>query len=251
MENGNQAIAVKDLRKSFGEQMVLNGIHLQVASGETLAILGRSGMGKSVFLKLLIGLQKPDSGSVQVEGQEITGLKLEQLNEIRKRIGFLFQQAALYDSMTVEENVAFPLRRLGQMSPAEQKDRVRDLLSRVGMERHMEKMPSEISGGMQKRAGLARALALDPCILLLDEPTAELDPITAAEIEDLILKLGEQRHMTSVVVTHDVHCVRTIADRSALLHQGNILIEGTFEDLQKSEDPLVSQFIREEALQTI
>jgi phospholipid/cholesterol/gamma-HCH transport system ATP-binding protein len=251
MEDGKTVITVRDLKKSFGEQKVLNGIHLQVAGGETLAILGRSGTGKSVFLKLLIGLQKPDSGSIRIEDQEITGLELDRLNEIRKKIGFLFQQAALYDSMTIAENVAFPLKRHGHLSPAEQKDRVRDLLSRVDMERDMAKMPSEISGGMQKRVGLARALALDPEILLLDEPTAELDPITAGEIEDLILKLREQRQMASVVVTHDMHCVRAISNRLALLHEGNILVEGTIEEVQRSENPIVGQFIREEALQTI
>ncbi|HLY61708.1 MAG TPA: ATP-binding cassette domain-containing protein [Terriglobia bacterium] len=251
MEYGKPAIDVRNLRKSFAEQMVLNGVDLQVAGGETLAILGRSGMGKSVFLKLLIGLQKPDSGSIRIGDQEITSLDLDQLNVIRKKIGFLFQQAALYDSMSIEENVAFPLKRHGKLSPAELKDRVSDLLSRVDMAHHLAKMPSEISGGMQKRVGLARALALDPDILLLDEPTAELDPITAGEIEDLILKLREQRSMTSVVVTHDIHCVRAISTRLALLHEGNILAEGTLKEVQRSPNPLVGQFIKEEALQTI
>lgn len=251
MEDGKTVITVRDLRKSFGEQRVLNGIHLQVVGGETLAIAGRSGTGKSVFLKLLIGLQRPDSGSIRIQGQEITGLDLDHLNQIRKKIGFLFQQAALYDSMTIAENVAFPLKRHGHLSPAELTDRVRDLLSRVDMEPHMAKKPSEISGGMQKRVGLARALALDPEILLLDEPTAELDPITAGEIEDLILKLREQHLMASVVVTHDMHCVRAISNRLALLHEGNILAEGTIEEVQGSANPIVGKFIREEALQTI
>src|SRR6201993_3721659 len=201
-------VQVRSLRKSFGEQTVLNGINLEVAHGETLSVLGRSGTGKSVLLKLIIGLHKPDSGSIRVHGQEITGLPLKPLNETRKKVGFLFQQAALYDSLTVEENVAFPLRRHPKISDDERKERVRELLTSVGMDQDAHKMPAEISGGMQKRWGLARALALAPDILLFDEPTAGLDPITAAEIDDLILRLQKERKMTSVIVTHDIHGAR-------------------------------------------
>jgi len=251
MENlqnsGGPAIAVKDLRKSFGGQKVLNGVNLQVARGETLAILGQSGTGKSVFLKLLIGLLKPDSGSIEVAGKELKGVEMGKLNEIRRKVGFLFQQSALYDSLSVEENVAFPLARNSPMALNEQKDRVKNLLSQVGMESEGRKMPSEISGGMQKRVGLARALALQPDILLCDEPTAGLDPITAREIEDLILKLQKERQMASVVVTHDLRGAKIISNRLAVLHQGNILIEGTFEDLQKSHDSFVSRFMAEGA----
>ena len=167
-------------------------------------MLGRSGTGKSVLLRLIIGLEKPDSGSVRIHGQDIAGLALDQLGEIRKKMGFLFQHAALYDSLTVEQNVAFPLQHhKKKMSKSEQGDRVKELLAEVGMEGDLEKMPSDISGGMQKRVGLARALALEPDILLLDEPTAGLDPISAAEIDDLVLKLQEEHHMASIVVTHD------------------------------------------------
>jgi phospholipid/cholesterol/gamma-HCH transport system ATP-binding protein len=247
MENDEMAITVRELRKSFGDQTVLNGVNLKVARGETVAILGRSGTGKSVLLKLLIGLQKPDAGSIQFGANEITALNMDQLNEIRKKVGFLFQQAALYDSLTVGENVAFPLAHHGNLPPEELKDRVRELLSQVGMERETGKLPSEISGGMQKRVGLARALALDPEILLCDEPTSGLDPITAGEIEDLILRLQEERKITSLVVTHDLRASRTISRHLAILHQGNILIEGTFEDLKKSQDSFVSRFMREEA----
>jgi phospholipid/cholesterol/gamma-HCH transport system ATP-binding protein len=236
-------VQVRSLSKSFGEQMVLNGISLEVAQGETFSVLGRSGTGKSVLLKLIIGLHKPDSGSIRVRGQEVTNLPLKPLSEVRKKLGFLFQQAALYDSLTVEENVAFPLRRHSKMSDDERNERVRELLTSVGMDQDAHKMPAEISGGMQKRVGLARALALEPEILLFDEPTAGLDPITAAEIDDLILRLQKERNMTSVVVTHDIHGARAISDRLALMRDGQIVIEGTFEDLQKSRDTFVTQFL--------
>jgi len=239
------AIAVEDLHKSFGSQKVLNGISLTVSRGETLAVLGRSGTGKSVLLRLIIGLEKPDSGSVRIHGQDLAGLALDQLGEIRKRMGFLFQHAALYDSLTVEQNVAFPLQHhKKEMSKSEQGDRVRQLLAEVGMEGGLKKMPSDISGGMQKRVGLARALALEPDILLLDEPTAGLDPISAAEIGDLVLKLQAEHHMASIVVTHDLHSAKTIANRLALLNEGKVVIEGSFEELQRSDIELVREFLR-------
>lgn len=241
------AVALTGLRKSFRSQTVLNGIDLSVMQGETMAVLGRSGTGKSVLLKLLIRLQQPDSGSIRLHGREITDLDFNELNEVRKRVGFLFQQAALYDSLSVEENVAFPLARHTKLSVAERRNRVRELLSSVGMEQDMRKMPSEISGGMQKRVGLARALALDPDILLFDEPTAGLDPITAGEIGRLISQLKEQRKITSIVVTHDIHGAKSFADRVVVLNEGNILTKGTFEDLQKSADPFVARFLSEAA----
>ncbi len=238
-------VAVEDVHKSFGSQKVLNGINLAVRRGETLAVLGRSGTGKSVLLRLVIGLEKTDSGLVRIQGQDITGLALDQLGEIRKKMGFLFQHAALYDSLTVEQNVAFPLRHHRKdMSKSEQRDRVHELLSEVGMESGFAKMPSDISGGMQKRVGLARALALEPDILLLDEPTAGLDPISSAEIDDLVLKLQEEHHMASIVVTHDLHSAKTIADRLALLNEGAVVIEGSFEELQESDIEFVKEFLR-------
>ena len=244
-KDAGPAIIAKNLHKSFGRQTVLNGIDLKIGKGETVAVLGRSGTGKSVLLKLIVGLHKPDDGSIQIHGQEITKLSLEELNTIRKRIGFLFQEAALYDSLTLEENVAFPLRRHNKIPEKEQKDRARELLSNVGMDKDFTKLPSQISGGMKKRVGLARALALDPDILLFDEPTAGLDPITASEIEELILKLREERKTASVVVTHDLHGAKTVSDRMALIHEGDIVIEGTFDELRKSDDPFVSRFLRE------
>jgi len=236
-------IQVQSLSKSFGEQTVLKGISLNVVQGQTISVLGRSGTGKSVLLKLIIGLHKPDSGSIRVHGEEVTNLPLKKLNEVRKRVGFLFQQAALYDSLTVEENVAFPLRRHSEMPHEGQNKRVRELLASVGMEKDARKMPAEISGGMQKRVGLARALALEPDILLFDEPTAGLDPITAAEIDDLILRLQKERHMASVIVTHDIRGARAVSDRLALMRDGRIVIEGVFEDLQKNRDPFVVKFL--------
>lgn len=247
MENkpNGHPIEVRDLHKKFGEQTVLGGINFEVERGETVVVLGRSGTGKSVLLKLLIGLQAPDAGSIRISGREITGLEATQLNEIRKKTGFLFQQAALYDSLTVEENVEFPLTRHGAMPDAERRDRARELLASVGMDQDLEKLPSQISGGMQKRVGLARALALEPEIVLFDEPTAGLDPITAAEIGKLIIELKQKRKLTAVVVTHDLRGARTYADRLILMDQGKILAEGTFDDLQKSSNPFAVEFLKE------
>jgi phospholipid/cholesterol/gamma-HCH transport system ATP-binding protein len=235
------AIAIQDLHKTFGNQKVLNGISFQVSPGETVAVIGRSGGGKSVLLKLLIRLQMPDSGSIRIADEEITKVDEKQLNEVRKKIGFLFQQAALYDSFTVAENVAFPMRH-SEMSAPEQQKRARELLAEVGMDQDREKLPSQISGGMQKRVGLARALALDPEILLFDEPTAGLDPITAAEIGKLIMELKRKRQMSAIVVTHDVQGAKAYSDRMVLLHNGSIQAEGTFDELEHSKDDFVSQF---------
>ena len=246
MENNqpNPAIRTSGLHKAFGEQVVLKNVSLTVERGKTLLVLGRSGTGKSVLLKLLIGLQKPDNGEIEINGEKVTTLPLNELNEVRKKIGFLFQNAALYDSLTVEENVAFPIRRHLKMNNDERQARVRELLARVGMEDALKKMPANISGGMKKRVGLARALALDPEIMLLDEPNAGLDPITAAEIDELIRDLQQERGITSIIVTHDMRSVQTVADRVALLNQGSIVIEGTPEELQQSDDPFVVSFMQ-------
>lgn len=248
MENPNgAAIAVDGLRKSFGAQKVLNGIHFRVGQGETLSVLGRSGTGKSVLLKLLVGLVEADAGSITIHGRDITHLSIDELNAVRMKIGFLFQMAALYDSLTIEENVAFPLKRHLHLRSSERRDRVEDLLKQVGMEEHRRKMPAQVSGGMQKRVAMARALALDPNILLFDEPTAGLDPITSGEIEDLILSIKQRRKAASVVVTHDMHAARAISERLALVHEGNILAEGTYEELEESRNGFVQQFMRQEA----
>ncbi len=239
------AVAVENLQKSFGVQQVLNGVTLTVGQGETLAVLGRSGTGKSVLLRVIIGLTKPDSGSVRIQGREIADMALDSMGEIRKSMGFLFQHAALYDSLTVGENVAFPLEHHRRdMSRSERDDRVTQLLGEVGMENARNKMPSNISGGMQKRVGLARALALDPHVLLLDEPTAGLDPISSGEIDELVLKLQREHQMASIVVTHDLHSAKTIANRLAILDKGSVVIEGTFEDLQQSDIGFVKEFLK-------
>jgi len=240
-------IAVEGLKKSFGKQTVLDGLSFQLVSGQVTCVLGRSGTGKSVLLKLLIGLQQPDGGSIRIGGQDILGASPKELNEARKKVGFLFQEAALYDSMTIGENVAFPLRRNTSLSEADCRGKAQELLASVGLDRDLDKMPSDISGGMRKRAGLARALALEPTIVMFDEPTAGLDPITAAEIAKLIVDLREQRHITSIVVTHDLHTVRTIADRLIVLDRGKALLDGTFEDLKSSKDPFIAQFVRDAA----
>jgi phospholipid/cholesterol/gamma-HCH transport system ATP-binding protein len=245
--NASTPLVVNRLHKSFGSQIVLNGVDLTAARGETVVVLGRSGMGKSVLLKLIVGLQQPDSGSIRIQGRDVVGLGMDGLNEVRMKIGFLFQQAALYDSLSVEQNVEFPLVRHTKLPDAERKERVRGLLASVGMEQDLTKMPSDISGGMQKRVGLARALALDPDILLFDEPTSGLDPITAAEIGQLIVKLKKERNLTSVVVTHDVHGAKSFADRMVLLRDGKVVIDGTFVQLEKSPDPFVVQFLKDAA----
>jgi phospholipid/cholesterol/gamma-HCH transport system ATP-binding protein len=237
-------IRVAGLRKAFGAQVVLDGVDLEVARGETLTVLGRSGGGKSVLLKLLVGLQAPDAGSIRIDGRDLAGLPLDALNELRKKLGFLFQQAALYDSLTVRENVAFPLRRHTDLPDDECERRVRDLLSHMGMEKDVDKLPGQISGGMKKRVGLARALALDPEIMLLDEPTAGLDPITAAEMIGLIQQIRRRREMSAVVVTHDLRSVEALADRVVLLEAGKIRVEGTFGEVKREDDPFVAAFVR-------
>ena len=242
-ENNEPAVVIQDLCKSFGRQKVLNGIGLTVARGETVVVLGRSGTGKSVLLKLIIGLQKADSGSIRIQGQEIATLHFKELNPIRMKVGFLFQQAALYDSLTIEENIAFPLDRHAELRHSDRKEQVRALLETVGMEKHGKKFPSQISGGMKKRVGLARALALEPEIMLFDEPTAGLDPITSSEINQLILGLQEKRKITSIVVTHDIRGARTVSHRLVLLNEGAIVAQGTFEELKKNQIPFVAQFL--------
>ncbi|WP_263351580.1 ABC transporter ATP-binding protein [Acidicapsa acidisoli] len=247
-ENNQPAIVIQNVTKSFGAQRVLDGVSFTVPRGETLAILGRSGTGKSVLLKIIVGLQRPDTGAALILGTNMAEADDHDIAEARKRMGFLFQHAALYDSLTVEENVAFPLlHHRKELSESERHDRVQSLLHEVGLDGHLDKMPSDISGGMQKRVGLARALALEPVILLLDEPTAGLDPISSGEIDELVLKLQREHQLASIVVTHDMVSAKTIATRIALMDKGKFVIEGSFEELQGSDERFVSQFLHRDS----
>jgi len=248
MDNQSKSsIGVKDLKKSFGSQKVLDGISFELGEGKVTCVLGRSGTGKSVLLKLLIGLEKPDSGTICLVGVDVVKSSITELNEARKKVGFLFQQAALYDSMTIEENVAFPLLRHLKQSDSERRDRVHQLLASVGLDKDLAKLPSEISGGMKKRVGLARALALEPTAVLFDEPTAGLDPMSAAEIAKLIVDLRDQRHITSLVVTHDLHTARSIADRLIVLDASKIIFDGTLQQFEHSSNSFVTQFLKDAA----
>jgi phospholipid/cholesterol/gamma-HCH transport system ATP-binding protein len=240
------AIRFEGVTKSFGPLRVLDDVSFEVPRGTALCILGRSGTGKSVLLKQLVGLIKPDSGRIFVEDEEITALPAHELARVRKRMGFLFQYSALFDSISVGENVAFPLRRHTRLSGAEVRDRVHDKLARVGLEGIQDKMPSEISGGMRKRVGLARALALEPPILLADEPSSGLDPVTSLEIDELLLDLKHTEGATMVVVTHNIPSARRIGDQLALLDQGRILATGSAAELEQSEHPLVRDFMKSE-----
>jgi phospholipid/cholesterol/gamma-HCH transport system ATP-binding protein len=244
MNDEAPVVELRDVTKSFGNRRVLDEVCLSVARGRSLCILGRSGTGKSVTLKHIVGLIKPDGGRVFVEGQDITAMPIAALSKVRRRIGFLFQNAALFDSISVGENVAFPLRRHTRTSDAEIRSRARELLGQVGLGDEYDKMPAELSGGMRKRAGLARALALDPAILLADEPSAGLDPVTAAEIDALLVDLKRRSNTTMVVVTHNIPSARTIGDQFVFLHEGRVLGRGSAGDLDRSSSPLVREFMR-------
>lgn len=238
------AIELRHLTKAFGTHRVLDDVNLTVPAGQGLCILGRSGTGKSVTLKHIIGLMKPDSGDVLVHGEAITHLPPRDLSRVRKGLGFLFQHAALFDSITVGENVAFPLRRHTTLPDSAIRARAAELLGQVGLDREYDKMPADLSGGMRKRAGLARALALEPAILLADEPSAGLDPITAGEIDQLLVDLKTQGRTTLVVVTHNIPSARAIGDELVFLHQGRIVAQGTAAALDRSDHPMVAEFMR-------
>jgi phospholipid/cholesterol/gamma-HCH transport system ATP-binding protein len=240
------AIAFEQVDKGFSGRKVLDKVSFSVARGEALCILGRSGTGKSVTLKLMIGLLQADAGKVLVDGQDMGTLAEDGLAKVRRRMGYLFQSAALFDSFTLNENLAMPLHRLApNKSPEEVKRAVEETLREVGLEKDGQKMPNALSGGMQKRAGLARALVLQPEILLVDEPASGLDRITAGEIDALLMKVKKERHTTMVIVTHDIHGARKIADKFAVLDQGRLLAFGTPAELDKKQDDHLQQFISE------
>jgi phospholipid/cholesterol/gamma-HCH transport system ATP-binding protein len=239
------AIKLEHVTKSFDEHKVLDDVTLDVPEGTAFCLLGRSGTGKSVTLKHIIGLMRPDSGQVLVGGKDVASLSGRELAEVRRSMGFLFQNSALFDSITVGENVAFPLRRHTDWSDAKIRDTARARLADVGLDEDYDKMPAELSGGMRKRAGLARAMALDPKILLVDEPSAGLDPITAREIDGLLVDL-KKKGATIVVVTHDIPSARHIGDELAMLHDGRVVARGTAEEFDRSDDQLVRAFMRSE-----
>jgi phospholipid/cholesterol/gamma-HCH transport system ATP-binding protein len=236
-------IKIRGLHKSYGEQSVISGVDLDIHDGETLVILGRSGSGKSVLVKHLLGLNIPDSGSIEMDDLQVVGLSRKEIYKLRSRFGYLFQGAALFDSMTVGENVGLGLVENTKMSESEIAAIVTDRLQMVGMEGVEDKKPSELSGGMKKRAGLARAIAMDPEVIIYDEPTTGLDPIMSDLIGDLILDLQERLKITSVVVTHDMTLCYKIADKVAMLFEGKIIFHGTVEELKNTEDAIVRQFI--------
>jgi phospholipid/cholesterol/gamma-HCH transport system ATP-binding protein len=240
------AVEFEHVFKAFGNRKILDDVSFKVNVGEALCILGRSGTGKSVTLKLMIGLLKPDSGRVCIDSADIAHSNEEELSRVRRHMGFLFQSAALFDSFTLGDNLALPLRRLDKSkSPTEIMRAVDEALERVGLDLDKAKMPSELSGGMRKRAGLARALVLHPTLLLVDEPSSGLDRITAAEIDDLLLKVKEEYRATLVIVTHDVRGARRVADRIAVLDQGFLIGFGTAIDLEKSDHDIVRRLVSE------
>ena len=241
-------IEIKDLRKSFETLTVLNGVSINVNAGENFIVFGQSGTGKSVLLKCIVGLLKPDSGDILVNGKSIINLPQTELNDFRKSLGFLFQGAALYDSMSVRENLEFPLRRNFNFTNDEINQKVISTLEMVGLEESVEKMPSELSGGMRKRIGLARSIITEPKIMLYDEPTTGLDPITSKEISVLILELQKKLNMTSIVVTHDLLCAEIIADRAIVLDKGKIIMEGTIDELTSSDNKLLRNFFSSEII---
>src|SRR5438105_5317765 len=241
--NSSSMIAVRALAKKIGEQEILRGVDLEVRTGETLAIIGRSGGGKSVLLKHLVGSMEPDAGEIWIEGQNIIGLTERQLGEIRKKVGILFQGGALFDSMTVEDNIAFPLREAGERDPKVLRSKVAEMLEVMEMEGEEAKMPESLSGGMKKRVGLARAIIRRPSCVLYDEPTAGLDPVVADSINRLIRRLQERFGMTSLVVKHDMKSAFDVADQIAYLHEGHIYFHGTPSELQQSTDRLIQDFL--------
>ncbi|MCK4384850.1 MAG: ABC transporter ATP-binding protein [candidate division Zixibacteria bacterium] len=236
-------IEIKDVHKNFGGNEVLRGVDLTIQKGETMVVIGRSGCGKSVLLKHIIGLLKPDQGKILVDGEDMTSYNDNQLNELRKRFGMLFQASALFDSMTVAENVGLGLREHTQMPEAEIKKKVKETLKLVGLSGIEEKKPAALSGGMKKRVGLARAIAMDPEYVLYDEPTTGIDPIMADVINELIINLRNTLSITSIAVTHDIVSACKIADRIAMLYDGKIIFIGTPEEIKNTDHPVVRQFI--------
>jgi phospholipid/cholesterol/gamma-HCH transport system ATP-binding protein len=245
-EKKEVVIEIKHLKKSFGSKNVLKDINLTVHRGENVVVLGRSGVGKSVTIQCIVGMLMPDHGTLKVSGKDVAVLDEKDLKELRMKIGFLFQSGALYDSMTVRENLEFPLTRVLQIKDrAEIDKRVEDVLDSVGLADAADKMPADLSGGMRKRAGLARTLIIKPEIMLYDEPTTGLDPITSREISELILSVQKKYKTTSIIITHDMECARITADRIVIMNDGEYIEEGSFKSLQKSKNNVVQSFFKD------
>lgn len=243
LEGRQTVIEVRDLKISFGEQPVLNGLNLDLYEGENLVVLGKSGSGKSVLIKCIVQLLQADSGSIKVFGKEMNNIGKKELEELRKDIGFLFQSGALYDSMTVRQNLEFPLRRIRkELNESQIAEKVQEVLANVGLPDTADKMPSQLSGGMKKRIGLARTIIVDPKILLYDEPTTGLDPITSDEISQLMNAVKKQYKTSSIIITHDIACVKTVADRIIMINDGVLFKEGTYHDFTTSKDPFISSY---------
>jgi len=236
-------IELKDVHKAFGPKKVLEGFSLVVPEGQTMVIIGFSGTGKSVAIKHIVGLLEPDAGEVWVDGQRVDQLSRKDLYTLRRKIGYVFQFAALFDSMTVGENVAMGLRKQGELTEKEIMVRVDEALDLVDLPEVNNRMPSELSGGMRKRVGIARAIALQPKYILYDEPTTGLDPVTAATIDALMVRMREQLHVTGIVITHDMRSAYTVGTRIAMLYEGKVRAVGTIDEIQHSTDPIVRQFI--------
>lgn len=238
-------IEITDLSKSFGDNIVLNHFNLTLNKGESVVVLGKSGSGKSVLIKCIIGLLNPESGTINVFGKSITGLNHFELDKIRVKVGFLFQSNALYDSMTVRENLQFPLRRHSiRLAKNEEEALLREALENVGLVHTINMMPVELSGGMRKRIALARTLILKPEIILYDEPTTGLDPITGSEISDLMVKVQEKYNTSSLIISHDMKCIKKTADRIVMLMDGKAYATGTYDELKLLTDPRIKQFFQ-------
>jgi len=245
-ENREPVISVRHLYKSFGSNEVLKDFNLEVYKGENVVVLGKSGSGKSVLIKCIIGLLEQNAGEITVLNENVISLNSKELDMLRAKVGFLFQGNALYDSMTVRENLEFPLRRHWiKLTAAETNDKVMEVLTNVGLADTVDMMPAELSGGMRKRIALARTLILNPKIMLYDEPTTGLDPITAKEISELMLKMGEKYNTSSIIISHDMNCIRMTADRIVLLTDGKCYTQGTYHELEQNNDPLVTQFFEQ------
>lgn len=237
-------IQIRNLYKAFEEAEILKGVSMDLYRGENLVVLGRSGTGKSVLIKCIAGLITPDSGAVEVLGRSVVRLRKDQMNELRRKVGFSFQGSALYDSMTVRENLEFPLKRnLKVFNKKELNERVMSALEEVGLSQSAEQFPADLSGGQKKRIGVARTLILNPEIMLYDEPTAGLDPITSEEINELINEVQQRHNTSSIIITHDLTCTRAVADRVMFLYRGQNHFEGSFEDLNQTKDPILRTFL--------